>query len=253
MALFLYLQYHRTPRGRQWLTYTFEQTYTLDTMRRLLNPREVQELHRLQGEEISLDEAERRGREWAKQLDSGELVLKAGQDHAVGAMFMFAEGAVPAIAGQMSWFVFHAPPGRDFIFSDHPILLHDPTAQPGHGAGWLSSSETEATCPLDPRAALVAVPGPPELRHVDAQGDEVEEISLRTYASAEWAIYARSPGVIQQVRAQAKREKLRVGQLAPAPPTIHILDQTEDQPAKVQRLRPKGKVKRRQRWPRWED
>jgi hypothetical protein len=135
MALFLYLQYHRTPRGRQWLTYTFEQSYTLETMGRLLNPREVQELHRLRGEEVSLKEAERRGREWVDQLDSGELVLKAGQDHAVGAMFMFAEGAVPAIAGQMSWFVVHGPQDCDFILSDHPILLHDQTAQPGYGVG----------------------------------------------------------------------------------------------------------------------
>lgn len=247
------LQYHRTPRGRQWLTYAFEQAYTLETMRRLLNPREVQELHRLRGEEISLQEAERRGREWVDQLDSGELIMKAGQDHAVGAMFMFAEGAVPAIAGQMSWVVLHAPPDRDFVVSDHPILLHDPTAPPGYGAGWLSSPGTEATCPLDRSAALVAVPGLPELRHADAQPGEVEEVNLRTYASAEWAIYGRTVGVVQQVRAQAKREKLRVAQFAPAPPTIHILEQWEGEPLKVQRLRPKGEVKRRQRWPRWED
>ncbi len=253
MALFLYLQYQRTPRGRQWLTYTFEQSYTLDTMQRLLDPKQVQELHRLQGEEISLEEAERRGREWADQLDSGELILKAGQDHAVGAMFMFAEGAVPAIAGGMSWFVLHAPPGSDFIISDHPILLHDPTAPPGYGAGWLSSPETEATCPLDTTAALVAVPGPPEVQHVDARGNEVEELNLRTYASAEWAIYGRSPGVVQQVRAHAKKQKLRVAEFAPRPPTIHILEETEGEPMKVERLRPTGEVRRRQRWPRWED
>jgi hypothetical protein len=93
----------------------------------------------------------------------------------------------------------------------------------------------------------------PELRHVDAQRNEVEEINLRTYASAEWAIYGQSPGVVQRVRAQAKREKLRVGQFEPVPPTIHIYEQTEGEPGKVQRLRPKGEVKRRQRWPRWED
>jgi hypothetical protein len=136
--------------------------------------------------------------------------------------------------------------------SDHPILLHDPTAPPGYGAGWLSSADAEATCPLDRSAALVAVPGLPELRHADAQPGEVEEVNLRTYASAEWAIYGRSAGVVQQVRAQVKQEKLRVAQFAPAPPTIHILEQSEGERVKVQRLRPKGEVKRRQRWPRWD-
>jgi hypothetical protein len=67
------------------------------------------------------------------------------------------------------------------------------------------------------------------------------------------SIYGRSAGVVQQVRAQAKREKPRVAQFAPAPPTIHIFEQTAGEPLKLQRLRPKGEVKRRQRWPRWED
>jgi uncharacterized protein DUF4238 len=153
MALFLYLQKHRTPRGRQWLTYAFEQTYTLNTMRRLLNPREVRELHRLRGEEISLEEAERLGREWVDQLDSGELVLRAGQDHAVGAMFMFAEGAVPAIAGQMSWLVLHAPPDIDFIVPDHPILLHDSTTLSGLGVGLVVVPGDRGNMPARPNGS----------------------------------------------------------------------------------------------------
>ncbi|MFN8232255.1 MAG: DUF4238 domain-containing protein [Actinomycetota bacterium] len=254
MALFLYLQYHRTPRGRQWFTYAFEQAYTLDAMRRLLDPREVQELHRLQGEELSLEEAERRGRVWANHLDSGELILKASHDHAVAAMFMFAEGVVPRIAAQMSWVILHAPSDLDFVVSDHPILIHDPQAAPGYGAGWLSSPETVATCPLDRTCALVASPGPPDLRHAEADQGDVEEINLRTYASAEWAIYGPSVAAVQRVRTLAKKQKHRVASLVPAPPTIHILEQQEGQAHidRVERLRPAGPVRRRQEWPRWD-
>jgi Protein of unknown function (DUF4238) len=255
MATFLYVQYHRTPRGRQWFTYGFEQTYKLSMMQRLLDPKEVQELHRRHGEKVSLDEAERRGREWFDQLDSGELELKAGHDHAVGTMFMFASDVAPRIAGEMTWEVLHAPPDGDFITSDHPILIHDATAPPGYGAGWLSSPDTKATFPIDTKAALRLFPGPRQLNHVNGTPAELTETNLRTYASAEWAIYGRSAGIVQKVRARAKQNKLRVARFTPSPPTIHILEEQEGDPGQgnVQRLRPKGEVKRRQRWPRWND
>lgn len=255
MALFVYLQYHRTPRGRQWFTYTFEQVRTLDAMQRVLDPDHVQAFYRSQGEEISREEAERRGRELFDELDAGKLELKAQHNHAIAAMFMFVEATTPAIAGRMSWLVVHAPPEREFIISDHPVLIVDPAAGPNRGAGWLSSPDAEATLPLDARAALVLSPGPPDLEHVDADRELVEEINLRTYASAEWGIYGRTQGVLQQVREQAKRQKQRVAGLAPVPPMIHIQEYVEGQeaPFRVQRIRPTGEVKRRQHWPRWEE
>ena len=255
LTLFLYFQYHRTPRGRQWLVYIFEKAHTLNAMQRVLDPAEVQAAYRHRGEEVSLEDAERLGREWAAQLDSGELVLKAGNDHAVGVMFMFADEIVPRIAGETAWEVLHAPPGSDFIISDHPILIHNSSAPPGLGnGGWLASPETLTTCPIDAKAALRMFPGPPQLSHVDATPEQVDDTNLRTYASAEWAIYGRSAGMVQRVRAQAKRERWRVRLLTPTPPTIHIFEQREGEAAgTVQRLRPTGEVRRRQGWPRWDD
>lgn len=255
MALFMYFQYHRTPRGRQWDMHTLEQAHTLDAIQRLLDPHEIQALYKRDGEDISLEGAERLGREWIDDLDSGKLVVKGGQDHAVGAMFLYADSIVPRIAEELSWEVLHAPDGADFVVSDHPILIHDPAAPPGYGAGWLSSPRSNTTCPIDTTAAVRLFPGSPILRHVNASRSEVADVNLRTYASAEWAIYGRSPRVVQSVRAQAKKHRQRVSALKPAPPTLHILEQvgSEPVPRKVTRLRSKGKVNRRQRWPRWDE
>ena len=117
-----------------------------------------------------------------------------------------------------------------------------------------ASLSTVVTCPLDRTCALVALPGPPSLRHAEADRSDIEEINLRTYASAEWAIYGPSVAAVQRVRALAKKQKRRVAQLAPSPPTLHIVEQQEGEAHidRVERLRPAGPVKRRQEWPRWD-
>jgi hypothetical protein len=42
MALFLYVQHHRTPRGRQWFVHGLEQSHRLELMRRVLDAKQVQ-------------------------------------------------------------------------------------------------------------------------------------------------------------------------------------------------------------------
>lgn len=254
MALFVYLQHQRTPRGRHWLISDFEQAKKLDAMRLLLDAGQMREFYGSQGEEVTLEEATRRGQELAHQLDSGRLELKAQHDHAVGAMFIGANDAAVSIGSEMTWVVFHSRPGEEFVLSDHPVLIHDPTAGPDRGAGWLSSDDAEVTLALDPHAALVLSPGRAELHHLDADKNTVEEINLRTYASAEWSIYGRSQGTLQDVRAVAKRDKQRLARLAPKPPILHIqeFEEGSPRPVDVHRLVPKGEVKRRQRWPRWD-
>jgi hypothetical protein len=104
----------------------------------------MQESYRSRGEEVTLDEALRRGREMAYKLDTGKLELKAQHDHTVGAMFISANESAFVIASEMTWLVVHAPPGTEFILSDHPVLIHDAEAGLERGAGWLSSEHVEA-------------------------------------------------------------------------------------------------------------
>jgi hypothetical protein len=254
VALFVYLQHHRTPRGRHWFVHGFEQSQKLELMHRLLDAGQMREFYRSEGEDVSLEEAQERGRALAQELDTGKVQVKVQHDHAVGAMFMFVEDIVPHIAGDMAWTVIHAHTPDEFIISDHPVLIHDPEAGPDRGVSWLSSPQVRASVPLDSTACLVLRPGPPTLTHERGAPGQVLDLNLGTYASAEWAIYGSTQKTVHTVRSQAKRRKSRVAALTPVPPMLHILERTigEDAPPTVKTLVPKGKVRSRERWPRWD-
>ena len=81
--------------------------------------------------------------------------------------------------------------------------------------------------PIDERVCLLLRPGPPtwELRTVDAP--TVQEINLRTYASAQWSIYGPSQQVVQDVRTAAKRSRARITELRPRPPRFVIFERKE--------------------------
>jgi hypothetical protein len=70
-------------------------------------------------------------------------------------------------------------------------------------------------------------PGPPtwELRTVDT--GTVEEINLRTYASALQSIYGPTQQVLQDVRTDAKRNRFRLAELRPRLPESVICERTE--------------------------
>lgn len=123
IALFLYVQHHRTPRGRQWFVHGLEQSHRLELMRRVLDAKQVQESLSIGGEGISLSEAEARGRRLAKELEDGQLEVKVQHDHAVADMFMFVEDVVPHIAGEMAWTVVHTEAREGFIISGHLVLI----------------------------------------------------------------------------------------------------------------------------------
>jgi len=227
-ALFMFLQHRRTPLGRAQTTHTLETGATLLQMVRLADPHAVQEAFAQQGEHLTLEEAEARGHEIIRQLESGELELAASTNAVLGAMFLGVENVPPLITQRMTWVVLHTQT-RDFIISDHPVSLHDPEAGPRRGAGWLSSPKVEVTFPFDRHACLLLTPGPPGIEHTQVAAEMVPEVNLRTYAAAQWAIYGPTPASVQHVRAAAKRRRTHVARLTPWPPLIHILDRPPDQ------------------------
>lgn len=144
------------------------------------------------GEEKTEKEIEDWRLETLADLESGRLFFEASQDHEAGAIFFVGDQVLPVITEKMTWFSLRASPGSTFICSDHPLHIYDENAAPGAGVGWVSSPTTEVTMPIDERVCLLLRPGPPtwELRTVDAP--TVQEINLRTYASAQWSIYGPS-------------------------------------------------------------
>jgi hypothetical protein len=114
-----------------------------------------------------------------------------------------------------SWYGLRAPEESRFISSDHPMLLFDSLAPPNTGVGWLSSPSVEATFPLDPSYCLLITPGPPRYIEAKVETMHVDEINLRTYASAQWEIYGQSASQVQSVRRAAKRNPRGVFSLEP--------------------------------------
>lgn len=249
MAVFLFLQDRRTPRGRHWMTFALEQHKRLESINRLNDPAVANELHA--SGERSLKEARQGARDLARQIWDREVELKATHDHAVAGMFAGVEDVPLIIAGQMTWHVLHAPGDTEFVICDHPIAKHDPGTPRALGVGWGSSPKVEVTMPLDATAALLLTPGPPELRHRDVHASDVDDVNLRTYASAEWAIYGRTQQAVQSVRGLAKKRPALVRGYAVRPPMIHLAEQQDgtDFLAPVEVHVPTGTVRRRPRWP----
>lgn len=255
MAFLVYFQHHRTPRGRSWSKFMQEQTQTMWMMRQLLDQDLVVDHLRGIGEDVTAEEA----REWAQKqirdLEDGTVWVDAGHDREVGGMFMFAEKIVPIIAGAMDWFVMHTAIGvsRRFIIGDHPVAMVDETVPKTHGVGWMGSPDVEVTLPLSPTCCLVLRPAPPgqdgRLEHVDAFAADVDDVNLRTFASAEWSAYGPDVESLKRVAALARANRDRVRLYAPHSPVLHIAEitQGETNPSKIDRLRPSGNVPRGRR------
>lgn len=227
VAVFAFLQWRRTPLSRAWQRHTLETGAKLHEMVYLADPQAVQEAWARQGKHMTLEEAAAWSQETRRQLEDGDLTLEASTNTILGAMFLHVETMSPLIAQKMTWIVLHADGGNLFITSDHPVSIYDPEAGPHRGAGWFSSPKVEVTLPLDACACLLLVPGPPELHHESADAQTVLEANLRTYATAQWAIYGPTQAAVQHVRTEAKRQPSRAARLAPWPPLIHILEQSE--------------------------
>jgi hypothetical protein len=152
MAVFLFLQQQRTPRGRQWLNFIQEKIATMELERRLVD-REL--VRSVPGEAMSDEEIE----QW-QQEQKGKWVAKPSHDHEVAGMLYGIEAVVPLIAGSMTWICQRTTADVPFVISDQPLAIFDPR-RGRRGSGWYASPAIEATMPLDARLSLLLTPGPP--------------------------------------------------------------------------------------------
>jgi hypothetical protein len=182
MAVVLFLQQQRTPRGRQWLSFIQEKIATMELERRLAD-REL--VRSVLGEDTSDEEIER----WQEE-QKGKWVAKPSHDHEVAGMLYGIETVVPLIAGAMTWICQRTTIDVPFVISDHPLAIFDPR-RGRSGGGWYASPGIEATMPLDARLSLLLTPGPPTITEGHVTPSTVADINLRAYASTEWTIYTR--------------------------------------------------------------
>jgi hypothetical protein len=227
LALFVYFQQQRTPRGREYLNFMLEQGAKYWMLKQIYEGRDVHRSILVEelGREPTEDEVAASIKAWSEDFETGRRRALPTRDHEVGAMFISAERAVPVILGT-SWTLIEAGPGEAFILSDEPLLRVDAT-HPGASSGWLSSPTVETTLPLDPQLLLLMRPLPQLGRErVTAHPGQVMGFNLRTYASAREFILGPTQGLLQKVRIAAKKDPVMVASFRQRPPSVHLLDST---------------------------
>jgi Protein of unknown function (DUF4238) len=213
LALFLVVQYGRTPRSRAWKRFMSQEAMCVQVAESATDA---------EGESVS--------HELLEDLKPGNVEIDMGRDREVFGIFQGARWMAQQLCTRMSWGLYEAPDGHEFVISDHPLVMFDPERTDDVAIGWFSPS-VEATMPLGRRVCLFlslsTTPPTPFGRHlVDAQ--VVRDINLRTYASAEWSIFGSSQAVLQSVRSDAKKRKDLVAMYRPKSPTFNYPHQPDD-------------------------
>lgn len=214
LAFFVYLQFQRTPRGRDRTRWMMEHGMTMALAGRLLDS---------DGKEAS-SVPEGSAREAAEHLLAGTVKVTASWNTEVLSMFVGCEQIPLMLLQGMTWVVLRAPGDEEFILCDHPVHIYDPYAPKERSGGWFSSPMVQITMPIDPGVCLLLHPGNSRWREVSASPEAVRDINLKTYASAERRIYGRSQGLLQSIRTDSKRYRDLVAMFTPRPPGIMVLD-----------------------------
>ncbi len=225
LAFFVYLQFQRTPRGRDRTRWIMEQGMTMALASRLLDS---------DGTELSPMPADS-AREAAQHLLAGGVKVTAGWNAEVLSMFAGCDQIPLMLLQKMTWVIMRALPDDMFILCDHPVHIYDPAAPKERSGGWFSSPMVQITMPIDPRACLLLHPGISTWREVNSSPEAVRDLNLKTYASAECRIYGPSQGLLQSIRTDSKRHRDLVAMFTPRPPGIMVLESHEggDVPDKV--------------------
>lgn len=242
MALFIHLQYMRTPRGRHWMTHLQEMGVRIAAMNHLADPEEVKKHFAEKGEQRTDEEIERWRHEVLERIERGSPRITPTHDGEVAGIFRQADSLSRLIALKMTWTALCPSAGEQYILSDHPVHIVDLEAPPGEGVGYLSSPTVELTFPIDPALCLLLRPGPPEWSKVNVEPEDVRDINLRTYASAQWVIWGPNQQAVQQVRSQAKRNPKRLAQVGVRSPSVVISKRIEgeSQPFGLTKHSPQG-------------
>lgn len=228
MAMFLHVQRQRTPQGRQWSAYMYAKVAQVEMEAKLRDPGFVRSTWKELDPEMTDDDIDKWRLETLSDLQSGRLTVEGTQNHEVGGIFFVATDIAPIIAGEMTWLSLRAPRGSAFICSDHPVHIYSKEAPSVSGVGWLSPG-AEATIAIDQNVCLMLRPGPPELHFRSVNEAMVQEVNLRAYASAQWAIYGASRRTLQELRTDTRRRPIRdrLAGFQPRPPNFVLFESVE--------------------------
>jgi hypothetical protein len=210
IVLFSVLQDRRTPRARQWTAELMEHGYRVIVEVEASKGSGVRDMVKAKlGREPIEEEVDAARAELVADLQKGRLVVQTTGDHEVLSTFLAASDVARTVLSGTRLACLHAIKG-EFVLSDHPVCMFDPTVPYDRGVGWISSPATEVTFPVSRDTCLMFRPGPPGYAHIDAAKDVVTDMNLRSYASAEWSVYGSNQRWLQDSRTSARRHRAMV-------------------------------------------
>lgn len=275
LAFFLAILWLRTPRWRQRFQYTEEQL--AETMLRNAPAEHHRAAARARGEEISLQEAERRRREVIAALDRGGVRVDAGNERHI-AILLEQSPSSAWMLHQMDWTLLRAPGDAEFVIADEAVSVSE-LSEGGQAVGPtfpFAGTNAEMVVPLDPRFILTLRPNAELLQEIarddgralrnittaqigaqldrpvaweerEASAEEVEEMNLRSYAHAERWLYARDSVTLGRLKELATTiEAQRVLALRPRDPELVVVHERQGRPRQFWRA-PQRPARRRRR------
>jgi Protein of unknown function (DUF4238) len=229
LLLFIVSLRNRTPQAREALREMDEQAHELMLEVTLANKDEYHRSMRESGQTVAEVEAGRL--KMLADLGTGRLRIGSTPDREIPLMFMALQQTVDTLVTAVDCLCVRIPEASSasFVISDHPVAHYDPTPKtPESGGGFISSPNTRTWIPLDPKFGLILVQKQPApWQNVAADGKDVDELNLLTYAWAREAVYGPSQHAVARVRQLAKANRPLMAEFRYRPPRVWISDRRD--------------------------
>src|SRR5215216_4447111 len=118
LALFVWVQYARSPLVRTWMTHAREVAAQAELISKLNDRDFVAEHYREWDDSLTAEEAESFRQELLGGLLDGAWIAQVPHDSEVLGILAGIEKGVSVVARQMSWYGLRAPQGTEFMLSD---------------------------------------------------------------------------------------------------------------------------------------
>jgi hypothetical protein len=259
LGLFVAVCWLRTPTQREQMASLMEQvTAAMVSESFKLDPAAAQRAAAATDIDLTPEEVEASRRDLVEGLDDGRYGVEIQKNAMIGYLLEGAQSSSWTMF-LLDWTLVRAEEGSEFILGDNPVSLYDQMPVfPGGGVGILSSPNTQMFMPIGPSVGILLEANTrvwswarDNLEKLHAMTDEeraaavdphegrwgegiatpefVQELNLRSYANAERFIFG-SQKAVQDIHAARTRHGVRLGQVTPRGPRLHMVEDDDRSP-----------------------
>ncbi len=222
IAFFLAFQESRTPAGLIRSERMRQAVFEIQASMDLSSPNSFRRAFKSDAtQSMSPEELEAMRERMQKQLLEGRVGYESPRTGALSQILKAANDIASEVYS-LDWTVLTAD-GGEFITSDRPISMVDPTPEhPWTGNAWRSSGNAISFYPLSSTKGLFMTPGDHGLATATSRAPQVRRLNLMTYGWAERFLYGTSQEAVVRVRRQARSHPAEVAKRRPLKQVILV-------------------------------